>query len=138
MRGTDEDSRIGFIKEILRCCPTLEELKIVQSMTNIAQKRKRDKPRLAQKLKRKKATELPTEEGSFVPVSALAVPASETFGEKYWWEDFSEEQIVAFDTELVTLHKLNEKGKHIHSPGSVGVVDFIGNIIPNLNVILLK
>ena len=77
-------------------------------LVNTAQKRSREKPRLAQKLKRAKQLQCST-----VPASASSVPESEAEqGEGYWWEEYDKSQIVAFDVEFVTLLEKDERGEY--------------------------
>jgi len=70
---------------------------------------------------------------SDVPVSLPNIPklantcsASEV---GYWWEKYSKVDILAFDTEQVTLHELDARGKHIQAPGTIAIVNYDGNIL---------
>lgn len=121
MSGTESESRMGFMRDVLRCC-SLDDLGIVLKLVNTAQKRARDKPRLAQKLERAKKFQC-----SSIPASVSSVPVSEAEQrEGYWWEEYDTSQIIAFDVEFVTLLQKDERGRHIQSPGTVSVVDFTG------------
>ncbi|XP_021960197.1 RNA exonuclease 4 [Folsomia candida] len=168
MRGTDEKSRMDFVREILACCSP-GELKIVQKLVNTAQKRSRPIPRLGQKIRRKllasssvssscvpvSASSVPVSPScvnvsassvpvspSCVPVSASSVPVSPSSApivpvasssllssprKVFWWEVYAESNIIAFDTEMVTL--IQPIGNQKNSLGTVALVDYEGGII---------
>lgn len=134
LMGMDEKTKMEFIKGVLNCC-TLEELKIVKLLVNYAEKRKRPIPRQAQKMRKKQRKLLESGTAAVVPASSSNVPVSaaavqtppKVMGPVFWWDKYAEEDVVAFDTELVILKTANNFGKN--SPGTIAISDYAGDII---------
>lgn len=128
MQAQERDAKLDYLREILRCC-TQDELRGLKGLINIAEKRSRSRPRLAQEIRRKAAPK-PAHLAPAVVASVpdLAAPVSTAVAgpknEGFWWEDYRQEDIIAFDVEFVTLLQKNSKGKHINAPATVAISNY--------------
>lgn len=112
MATTSNEERFDFLRKAFDSVP-LEEVKGVQRLIENSRKRKKNALRLEQE-KRTREENPPD-----VPVcSKLPVPAG---GDKPWWIKYKKSEIVAMDTEMVSLNELNGR-KHIVKAATVAVV----------------
>lgn len=126
---TSNEERFEFLRCAFDSVP-LEEVKGVQRLIEHSRKRKKNALRKEQE----KRARGDGDTSADVPVcSKLPVPSE---GVKPWWSEYDENDIVALDTEMVSLKEM-KGNKHIVRAATVAVVRMSDNkVLYNVSKLL--
>jgi hypothetical protein len=99
-----------------------------------AKKRKCPFLRLAQQQRRKLEKELAPASTPVAPASTPVTPTSSQ--STFWWQEYTREEVLAFDTEMVTLLEKKD-GKHVNRPATVALVNYDGIVVYSVIIMLI-